>query len=509
LLNTNICKWRWVTLLFKRIYIRINAINKVERLVDSNLAYLNSPNNVNGSRTSFYCQSNQAINSLIHIYKADDADLNKDNLQFKHEYSKGVFYDDGLLMCPVPVPINIHPKNAQIFFIHFLLLHGKYITEIDVLHHSSAHEMLQSAQLIGRSTDDESLYNYSTNLLLMYIKEELIFLPNSMCKIDMFIPLVQKLLDDIIMRNEYSANEHPHTLAGLQSRLTHKFNEFWRDNMRKQLQSKYKDVQSMQGIPPREEVERVTGYNHCDWNPTGIITQYDQQSDESYQEQVFAVNVFKSTIDKYINPPSIDGTLMTHTKGVIIHGGPGTGKTYVAKLAVLYAKCSGMKIISTSILGIRASDLGGIHLRSLFCWTPQKHKLTPDKTALLALNRILRKPLLHHIILALDALFIDKIGTLSNKQLAVLDIIFRKCRNSPLPFGGLLILGNLDLRQIGIIKAMLLLTSTSILTCFLAVKLCRSVRVFHDPEYQELLNIMQTDPLDLIDDEEKNLDSMN
>ncbi len=136
----------------------------------------------------------------------------------------------------------------------------------------------------------------------------------------MFIPLVQKLLDDIIIRNEFSANEHPHILAGLQSSLTHEFNEFLKDNMRKQLQSIYKDVQNMQGIPLREEVERVTCYNHCDLNPTEIIAQYDQQSDESYQEQVFAINVFKSTIDKYINPPSIDATSMTHTKGVIIHG---------------------------------------------------------------------------------------------------------------------------------------------------------------------------------------------
>ncbi len=145
LLNTNIRKCRWVTILSKRIYIRINAIDKVLRLVDSNSAYLNSPGNMNGSRTSFYRQSNQAIKSLIRIYKADDEDHNEDDLQFKHEYSKDFFYDDGLLMPPVPVPINIHPKNAQIFFIHFLLLHGKYITEINVLHHSSPREMLQSA----------------------------------------------------------------------------------------------------------------------------------------------------------------------------------------------------------------------------------------------------------------------------------------------------------------------------------------------------------------------------
>jgi hypothetical protein len=177
LLNSDIRKCRWVTLFSKRVYIRINAIDKVLQLVESNLVYLDGPDNMSGPRTLFYCQSNQAIKTLIHIYKADDADLNEDDLQFKHEHSKDFFFDDGLLMPPVPVPINIHPKNAQIFFIQFLLLHGRYITEIDVLHHSSPREMLQSAQLIGRSTDDHSLQNYSTNLLHLYIKEELVFLP--------------------------------------------------------------------------------------------------------------------------------------------------------------------------------------------------------------------------------------------------------------------------------------------------------------------------------------------
>ncbi len=157
LLNTDICKCHWVNLLSQHVYIRTSAINKVEQLVDSNLTYLNSSNNMNGSRTTFYCQTNQVIKNLIRIYKSDDADLNEDDLLFKHEYSKDFFYNDGLLMCPVPVPMNIHPKNSQVFFIHFLLLHGKYITEIDVLHHSSPHELLQSAQLIGMNTDEESL----------------------------------------------------------------------------------------------------------------------------------------------------------------------------------------------------------------------------------------------------------------------------------------------------------------------------------------------------------------
>ncbi len=105
---------------------------------------------------------------------------------------------------------------------------------------------------------------YSTNLFRLYIEKELIFLPNSMQKTDMFIPLVQRLFDDIIMRNKFYATKHPHIMTGLQSSLTDKFNEFWRDNMRKQLQSIYKDCHNIRGIPLRGEVESVTHFSHCD-----------------------------------------------------------------------------------------------------------------------------------------------------------------------------------------------------------------------------------------------------
>jgi hypothetical protein len=58
-----------------------------------------------------------------------------------------------------------------------------------------------------------------------------------MCKTDIFITLVQQLFDDIIIRNEFSANKHPHTIDGLQLSLTDEFCQFWIDNRRKQLQS--------------------------------------------------------------------------------------------------------------------------------------------------------------------------------------------------------------------------------------------------------------------------------
>ncbi len=57
-----------------------------------------------------------------------------------------------------------------------------------------------------------------------------------------------------------------------------------------------------------------------------------------------------------------------------------------------------------------------------------------------------------HLLLLLDALLIDEMGTLSNQQL--------KFCESPLPFVCLLILESLHQHQIGVINAMLLLTTT-------------------------------------------------
>ena len=119
---------------------------------------------------------------------------------------------------------------------------------------------------------------YSTNLFRLYFEKELIFLPNSMRKTDMFIPLVQGLFDNIIMRNEFSATKHHLTVTGSQSSLTDKFNELWRNDMLKQLQSIYKDCQNICSIPLRGEVESVTPFSHCDWDPLESIAQHDGQN---------------------------------------------------------------------------------------------------------------------------------------------------------------------------------------------------------------------------------------
>ena len=70
-----------------------------------------------------------------------------------------------------------------------------------------------------------------------------------------------------------------------------------------------------------------------------------------------------------------------------------------------------MNILTTSLLGVRANALGGIHLHKLFglpC--DDKIQLSPFKIAEKALVKIRRKLNILHILLTMDVLFIDEFG---------------------------------------------------------------------------------------------------
>ena len=58
----------------------------------------------------------------------------------------------------------------------------------------------------------------------------------------------------------------------------------------------------------------------------------------------------------------------TSTKGVLINGAPGAGKSFVLQALGLYGMTMGLHVMSTSIMGVRASALGGYHLHRLMKW---------------------------------------------------------------------------------------------------------------------------------------------
>ncbi len=100
----------------------------------------------------------------------------------------------------------------------------------------------------------------------------------------------------------------------------------------------------------------------------------------------------------------------------------------------------------------------------------------------LALDRLHQKRSLAflHIILTMDMLLLDECGQISSEQFALIDIILRHARNSSLPFGGVLVFGTFDHRQLGTIEGLPFLLSSHVLTDFTLVKLEHSVRAATD-----------------------------
>ena len=134
---------------------------------------------------------------------------------------------------------------------------------------------------------------------------------------------------------------------------------------------------------------------------------------------------------------------------------------------------------------------------------------SPFKCAEGALLKIRRNTKILHNLLTLDVLFIDEMGQISAMLICTIDIILRKLRNSDLPFGGVYISGTMDNSQIQPINQIPFLTSTLVLTCFLALELKHSVRAHNDINFQRLQGITRMDPFDLEHDIETKNDFFN
>ena len=83
--------------------------------------------------------------------------------------------------------------------------------------------------------------------------------------------------------------------------------------------------------------------------------------------------------------------------------------------------------------------------------------------------KIRRTTKILHALLTLHILFIDEMGQISALLICTIDIILRKLHNSEIPFGGVYISGTMDNSQIQPINQIPFLTSTLVLTCFLAL----------------------------------------
>lgn len=110
---------------------------------------------------------------------------------------------------PIPVYSYIKSTMGVQFILYILLSIGFFSTEIDLIHHSSLHDSLRYAKLIGSSNDKDSLQSYSNDLLIKFIFEQLVYFPNYLRLIFHFIRAAADLFDSIIVRDEIPISDMP------------------------------------------------------------------------------------------------------------------------------------------------------------------------------------------------------------------------------------------------------------------------------------------------------------
>ena len=89
-----------------------------------------------------------------------------------------------------------------------------------------------------------------------------------------------------------------------------------------------------------------------------------------------------------------------------------------------------------------------------------------------------------HIIMSMDVLLLDECGQLSSQQLSVMDIVLRHISGNDMPFGGVLIVGSFDHKQLGAIDGLPFLLNHHIVSDFTVVRLEQSVRAAEDENLQ-------------------------
>jgi hypothetical protein len=254
-------------------------------------------------------------------------------------------------------------------------------------------------------------------------------------------------------------------------------------------------IPEMKAMPSMHSIAECSRVKPVEWcmSPVESYVQSETQGDISYAEQLQAVTIGVRTIDKYLL--QLGPGAATYTKNFLVHGVPGSGKSYVTKWLHLYALSRGLRVFPTAVMGIRANSIGGEHMHKFFCIQTKK-KGNVYRIAELAIEKLHHKcNLLNlHAILTMDVLLYDEFGQLSAELLKILDIIFRKIRDTNTSFGGVLIIANMDASQFGPIDGLPILLSSHVLTEFVIIALTESVRAHGDPDFCQIQNISRMSP---------------
>ena len=326
----------------------------------------------------------------------------------------------------------VSPRHVIRFLISLVLRFGFYETELDLFSTTSLKEVYVSAGLL------ENRENYSHNdvikLVEIYAHQDLRFQPGGALAFSAKLVASVNAFSQLLDVPSPSVIDCPTVLvSNMHAELEDECNSF----ILATQESMYDQVSQLhlQNIPSSLQ-ER----NCPNWVPQLLFG--SQQSAESMYEQNALLDKLMLSV-RSRQSAVIDNRL---AKNDLVLGPPGSGKSYLCRVALAYALFNGMKCFLTSLAARRSNQLGGEHLHRLFnipCEQTSATTMAEEAVVKLS-NDVKRKSFLERP----DMLVIEEISVLNAETWSAMDLILQKLKGNFEPFRGVYVLANGDCCQL-------------------------------------------------------------
>ena len=290
--NQDIRKSAWIDGLQHQVFVRRKALREVIDYCDS------------------LEEESNPISSMIELFRSIHQELANENVEdeeFRDHICSNLLDDDfGFDHLPCPVYSYVKPTMGFSSLHHVLLSMGKFETEIDLKMHHSIRDSFWYAQLIGPYNDEESLQGYSNALLEKWIISQLQYFPNALRTLSSWIVVAGNLFDQVIVKDELPISEMPpvqlSTLFGNDEEAIKNHIKERKEILIKAIVEKIGEVtvQTCQ-VPSIEELQHAKKSAPIQWNASECLVKNSNQSEQYFDEQIFAVKICTEAIDSYID----------------------------------------------------------------------------------------------------------------------------------------------------------------------------------------------------------------
>lgn len=386
---------------------------------------------------------------------------------------------------------SIRPTQPNRFLIHLLLSMGRFVDEYSLFNQTCLRNSFIHAGLLDENNIGQSIMQLTKS----YITEQLSSLPAGTTTFDRYTVAAHNTIRDLFLNNVYYSAEMPSVLYCRLTTVTDtKIKKYIHSKDRtlvEYLLEKLKEP-TMGQLPTKETCLNATIENPCTWDPTTLIRSPHQPVD-SYMEQKRLMQVTINQIQHYKSGP------LLCTKGVVVVGAGGVGKTTASLMSVLYSICQGLNVTITTINSERAQELASEHLASMLCM-PRGDNLSPGQLAERCISRLYRNPEKLEYLRTRDLCFFDELGNASAEILSVRDTVLKYVKNSNRPNGGIISLGTMDNLQIDPCSGRHPLMSPLFSTSCIFFRLHKCVRSCTDINWMRIQEITRLPPTKLDDD---------